>query len=873
MVLDEKLKSILKLYESGLYSLQEIYEDNELEFLAIRISRDKLYLFLLDNKDMLSDFLIFNELYPYDKKLLYIKNIELTYVQHKRRSEFLIDLISNLESDSNSLIEIYTENKSALLNVNIKDFEEFEYQIFKLDEYPKDFKFVKTSFGNSVLTIIDTQNNVEEESIESAQEEVIHTDENQSNAQGISANEDIIEHKTVDAFEEVIETTENDLVQPSEAEEVLYEIEKGLSNQEPVEVEDTSKNINIDEKNKVEIKQLKNFEQKKLLFKILDGMAFGSYSLDYLRKKYKNKLENIGIKTTSQLEKALVELESYSKFFELHSVESKYYDFIKIGDNKSRIYKLSVIEEILINLKDGVYTLDNIYYDYYELLELNGINSKALFKNLIEELPENDKFKLKKSGNNSISIVTEMNNADLEIREFSSKKLEDNNKEHNDDLNFNDEQSGNINEQKSNIADKKINISLNEKEKKWLYSVLDNLNPGRISLKMLFDRHYNYLSRIGITSIDEFVNTILSLDSLPKFVKIDKTNISGERERYYIDVNRKRSKTYRYNVLNDIFNRLEKGSYSLDKLYNNHKEYLNEHGIENKETLKKLLRGYHNNERISYYEITDNYSYVQINKQQNETLKPIDFKKNIYKVDEMKLIFEDNELDFTKVNLNKYGFEIDSDIVYCSDEYDDIDTAFKDYLSDKRTIKIKDNQLLNTLSAQNFIRKSIKNFDLLYYNSDFLINNFIPSDAMNKEKIREFINFVKNIEDLDYFTVKVLLKKYNNPLLNLRYPEKFYEQILVHSNEFYIVNRISPYLFYKGSDDKVTLSDFYMDQVLNYERSVEVYKFMDDIKRRTGFEVDRYNLIRELVNQDLFYSPEMQKIYFYSEDYYREVYG
>src|SRR5699024_8842905 len=284
---------------------------------------------------------------------------------------------------------------------------------------------------------------------------------------------------------------------------------------------------------------------------------------------------------------------------------SKYYDFIKIGDNKSRIYKLSVIEEILINLKDGVYTLDNIYYDYYELLELNGINSKALFKNLIEELPENDKFKLKKSGNNSISIVTEMNNADLEIREFSSKKLEDNNKEHNDDLNFNDEQSGNINEQKSNIADKKINIYLNEKEKKWLYSMLDNLNQGRISLKMLLDRHYNYLSRIGINTIDEFVNTILSLDSLPKFDKIDKTNISGERERYYIDVNRKRSKTYRYNVLNDIFNRLEKGSYSLDKLYNNHKEYLNEHGIENKETLKKLLRGYHNNERISYYEITD----------------------------------------------------------------------------------------------------------------------------------------------------------------------------------------------------------------------------------------------------------------------------
>lgn len=572
----------------------------------------------------------------------------------------------------------------------------------------------------------------------------------------------------------------------------------------------------------------------------------------------------------------MIELGAYSKFFELHSIESKYYDFIRIGDNKSRIYKLSVVEEILINLKDGDYTIDSIYDEYYELLELNGINSKALFKDLIEELPENDKFRLKKSDNNSlvIVIVTEKNTANSELMEFSREKiLEDDNTEYNDDENSNDEQLENINEQKSNVVEEKANISLSEKEKKWVYSVLDNLKPGRINLKSLFDKHYNYLSRIGITTIDEFVNVILTLDSLPKFVKIDKTNISGEKERYYIDVNRKRSKTYRYNVLNDIFNRLEKGSYSLDKLYNNHEAYLNEHGIENKETLKKLLRGYHNNERISYYEITDNYSYVQINKQENETLKPIDFKKSIYTVDEMKLIFEDNELNFTKVNLNKYGFEIDSDIVYCSDEYDDIDAAFKDYLSDKRTIKIKDNQLLNTLSAQNFIRKSIKSFDLLYYNSDFLINNFIPSDAMNKDKIREFINFVKNIEDLDYFTVKILLKKYNNPLLNLRYPEKFYEQILVHSNEFYIVNRISPHLFYKGSDDKVTLSDFYMDQMLNYERSVEVYKFMDDIKIRTGFEVDRYSLIRELVNQDLFYSPEMQKFYFYSEDYYREVYG
>lgn len=85
MVLDEKLKTILKSYESGLYSLQEIYGDNELYFHTIRISRDKLYQYLLDNKENFSDFLIFNELYPYDKKLLYIKNVESTYVQHKRK--------------------------------------------------------------------------------------------------------------------------------------------------------------------------------------------------------------------------------------------------------------------------------------------------------------------------------------------------------------------------------------------------------------------------------------------------------------------------------------------------------------------------------------------------------------------------------------------------------------------------------------------------------------------------------------------------------------------------------------------------------------------------------------------------------------------
>lgn len=279
MVLDEKLKSILKSYESGLYSLQEIYEDNELEFLATRISRDKLYRFLLDNKDMLSDFLIFNELYPYDKKLLYIKNVELTYVQHKRRNEFLIDLISNLESDSNSLIEIYTENKSALLNVNIKDYEEFEYQVFKLDEYPNNFKFVKTSFGNSILTVVKSQ----EESIEKAHEEKMPIDGTHYNFQDISVNEDIIEQKS-DDDEKANETIKDNLVEPSEIEEVLYETEKDLSNQESVEVEDISKNIDVDGKNGIEVKLLKSYEHKKALFKILDGMAFGSYSLYYLQK-------------------------------------------------------------------------------------------------------------------------------------------------------------------------------------------------------------------------------------------------------------------------------------------------------------------------------------------------------------------------------------------------------------------------------------------------------------------------------------------------------------------------------------------------------------------------------------------------------------
>uniref|UniRef100_UPI001C52860C hypothetical protein n=1 Tax=Nosocomiicoccus ampullae TaxID=489910 RepID=UPI001C52860C len=78
MQLEERLHSLLKNYESGLYSLKNIYDENEYEFLTNKISIDKLYEYLLENKDTFNDLLLFNELYPYDKKLLYIKNLELT---------------------------------------------------------------------------------------------------------------------------------------------------------------------------------------------------------------------------------------------------------------------------------------------------------------------------------------------------------------------------------------------------------------------------------------------------------------------------------------------------------------------------------------------------------------------------------------------------------------------------------------------------------------------------------------------------------------------------------------------------------------------------------------------------------------------------
>uniref|UniRef100_UPI000B28339B hypothetical protein n=1 Tax=Nosocomiicoccus ampullae TaxID=489910 RepID=UPI000B28339B len=772
-----------------------------------------------------------------------------------------------------------------LSNINIKTFEEFEYNIFKLDEYPNNYRFVKTSYGDSSLMVIDSNYNTQKNLIEN-------------------------QNKKYD---------DNKTIHSSETEVELVETEKNQKN-----IKD---NIHKDIEEKIYV----NPEVKRVLFNIVNTLDTTSYSIEFLYKRNEEILRNNGINTISQLEKGLKELSTLSKFFELHSSNGKYFDYIRIGENKSHIYKLSVVRDILDDLKVGTYTLTDIYDNYFEVLEFNAMDNKMLLKTLLQQIPSNINVVIKNTAKTGfIVIVRDSNNIEEAIENEDNEKVEQNDyidtlesEKKEEDLKVNEidneidyvessnpdtstfekrKDSGEedlINEKteedSENVletsSDDKVSSDDNivEKEsekldrdntnvKVWLYSVLDNLNPGRFSLNILFVRHHNYLTRAGITSIEDFLKLLLSLEQLPKFIRLDTLHMPDGTLKYFLDVSSKRSKTYRYNVLNALFKDLKYGSYSVTTLYKNHSEHLNEHGIENIETLKKLLREYHNNKYASYHEINNNYGYVKINlnkaeevKKTKTELKKIDFKENIYTYDDMKSILKENKLSMT--NLKDYGFAAERGVVYSTDLYDDVEEAIIDYLGETRIIRIKNNKILNTVRGKEFVSNSLKNFDLLHYSSDVVINNYVDNESLKKDVLIEFIEFIKSLDDIKYFTVPLLLeKKYDNRLLGLGYPIEFYEQILINSDEFHRLNRSTPYLFYKRDEGRLTFADFYMDQILVYNKSVDIYDFIEDTKIRTGFEVDRLHVIRELENQDIFYSRELERFYLYAEDYYKEIY-
>ena len=139
-------------------------------------------------------------------------------------------------------------------------------------------------------------------------------------------------------------------------------------------------------------------------------------------------------------------------------------------------------------------------------------------------------------------------------------------------------------------------------------------------------------------------------------------------------------------------------------------------------------------------------------------------------------------------------------------------------------------------------------------------------------KFQSFVNKVESIVDFNsYFTIKSILDSgFKHDLIDDGFELITLDRLLSTSDLFLSVTSSFPTLYYKG--EKKFLNDFLLDLLLEYG-NVNLEDFTDDINDKYGLNLEEENIRSRLLQEDVFYSKELNKVYIYKDDYLDEVYG
>lgn len=166
-----------------------------------------------------------------------------------------------------------------------------------------------------------------------------------------------------------------------------------------------------------------------------------------------------------------------------------------------------------------------------------------------------------------------------------------------------------------------------------------------------------------------------------------------------------------------------------------------------------------------------------------------------------------------------------------------------------------------------------REFKILKIGGNKYLNTSVLKDrGYDFNKFKSFIAKIeKTVKDNEYFTIISLLNNgFKHELLEDGFDLVTVDRLISISSVVKSVNISFPTLYYKGA--KKFLNDFLLDLLLEYG-SVNVEDFTDDINDKYGLNLDEENVRYRLQQEEAFYSKELNKMYIYKNDYLDEVYG
>lgn len=249
--------------------------------------------------------------------------------------------------------------------------------------------------------------------------------------------------------------------------------------------------------------------------------------------------------------------------------------------------------------------------------------------------------------------------------------------------------------------------------------------------------------------------------------------------------------------------------------------------------------------------------------------------KDIYEINEFKKIITQyvDKSFVTKKFLYEIGYAERGELVVQL-KFKSAAEALTNFILSNKIFKIKNEPLYKTPEYYSIIQRLEKDLKILKISNDSYINvSYLESRGFKIEKFLDFILKIEQItNDGEYFSIISLL---NNGLTDDLLEEGFdlisLDRLISTSNSVKAVSVGFPNIYCKTKNKK-NLNDFLVDQLFEYE-SVNLEDFTDDINQKYGINLDEYNIRIRLIENGVFYSDALNKVYIDKEDFLNEVYG
>lgn len=415
-----------------------------------------------------------------------------------------------------------------------------------------------------------------------------------------------------------------------------------------------------------------------------------------------------------------------------------------------------------------------------------------------------------------------------------------------------------------NIADRSLNIikssskgyrfydmNLSEDTKAILKEIITNSAPGAYNMDFIYKRNIEFMNQINIMNGSELHNLYFKLNlDIPHMVL-------GRNPEFILKITSK--KDFLFNEMKHY------DGQHLEKFV----DYINSNFGILKQSLRSYLsmefEKYINNQIINI----DKVIYSDIHRFLKHKLI-----EKIYLRDDFEKIIKNNSNveEISNLLIHQLGFR-SRGIFIVSNKYSSVRDAMISIILSEKIINIQEDKIYKTqdfMSVKNFLEKEYKIIKI--GENEYINTQFLEKRGFDLSKFKSFVRSVERlVPSNSYFTVKSLLNDgLNHELINDGFELITLDRILFTSNLFNSVTISFPTLYYKG--DKRTVTDFLLDLLLEYD-SVNLEDFIDDINEKYGLNFEEEKVKYKLIQEGIFYSKDLNKVYIYKEDYLDEVYG